>query len=79
MPFTLAHPIAALPLWLASRKRLNLLGLMVGTIVQNAVPGEEIAAIVVRAIIGLISGSFVGLGFWAIGFWWAIDRGCGSG
>jgi hypothetical protein len=35
MPFTLAHPIAALPLWLGSRKRLNLMGLMVGTIVPD--------------------------------------------
>jgi hypothetical protein len=35
MPFTLAHPIAALPLWQLSGKRLNLLGLMVGTIVPD--------------------------------------------
>jgi Domain of unknown function (DUF4184) len=35
MPFTLAHPIAALPLWLVSRKRLNIMGLMVGTIVPD--------------------------------------------
>jgi hypothetical protein len=35
MPFTLAHPIAALPLWLGSGKRLNLMGLMVGTIVPD--------------------------------------------
>jgi Domain of unknown function (DUF4184) len=35
MPFTLAHPIAALPLWQASRQRLNLLGLMVGSIVPD--------------------------------------------
>jgi hypothetical protein len=35
MPFTLAHPIAALPLWQLSQKRLNLLGLMVGTIVPD--------------------------------------------
>jgi Domain of unknown function (DUF4184) len=35
MPFTLAHPIAALPLWLGSQKRLNLMGLMVGTIVPD--------------------------------------------
>jgi Domain of unknown function (DUF4184) len=35
MPFTLAHPIAALPLWRASRKRLNLLGVIVGTIVPD--------------------------------------------
>jgi Domain of unknown function (DUF4184) len=35
MPFTLAHPIAAYPLWQLSRKRLNLLGLMVGTIVPD--------------------------------------------
>jgi hypothetical protein len=35
MPFTLAHPIAALPLWKLSQKRLNLLGLMVGAIVPD--------------------------------------------
>jgi Domain of unknown function (DUF4184) len=35
MPFTLAHPIAILPLWLVSRKQLNLLALMVGTIVPD--------------------------------------------
>ncbi len=35
MPFTLAHPIAAYPLWQLSQKRLNLLGLMVGTIVPD--------------------------------------------
>jgi hypothetical protein len=35
MPFTFAHPIAALPLWQLSGKRLNLLGLMVGTIVPD--------------------------------------------
>jgi Domain of unknown function (DUF4184) len=56
MPFTLAHPIVALPLWKLSQKRLNLLGLMVGTIV-------------VRVIIGAISGNFVGMGLYAIGFW----------
>jgi Domain of unknown function (DUF4184) len=35
MPFTLAHPIVALPLWQLSRQRLNLLGLMVGAIVPD--------------------------------------------
>ncbi len=35
MPFTLAHPIAALPLWLGFRKRLDLTGLMVGAIVPD--------------------------------------------
>jgi Domain of unknown function (DUF4184) len=35
MPFTLAHPIAAYPLWKLSRQRLNLLGLIVGTIVPD--------------------------------------------
>jgi Domain of unknown function (DUF4184) len=35
MPFTLAHPIAALPIWELSQKRLNLLGLMVGSIVPD--------------------------------------------
>jgi Domain of unknown function (DUF4184) len=35
MPFTLAHPIGTLPLWYASRQRLNLLGLMVGSVVPD--------------------------------------------
>jgi hypothetical protein len=38
-------------------------------IVRDATPGEGVAAIGVRAIIGAISGSFVGLGLYAIGFW----------
>jgi hypothetical protein len=42
-------------------------------IVRNATPGEGIAAIGVRAIIGAIAGSFVGMGLWAIGFWWVYD------
>jgi hypothetical protein len=36
-------------------------------IVRDAMPGEAIAAIGVREMIGLISGSFVGLGLWSIG------------
>jgi Domain of unknown function (DUF4184) len=49
-------------------------GLMMGfAIVRNATPGEGIAAIGVRAIIGAIAGSFVGMGLWAIGFWWVYD------
>jgi Domain of unknown function (DUF4184) len=45
-------------------------GLMMGfAIVRDATPGEGIAAIGVRGIIGLISGTFVGMGLWAIGFW----------
>jgi Domain of unknown function (DUF4184) len=35
MPFTLAHPAATLPLWYASRQRLNLLALMVGSVVPD--------------------------------------------
>ena len=30
MPYTLAHPAAALPLWCASRKRLRLAALVIG-------------------------------------------------
>jgi Domain of unknown function (DUF4184) len=42
--------------------------LMMGwAIVRDAIPGEGMAAIGVRAIIGAISGSFVGLGLYAIG------------
>lgn len=35
MPFTLAHPIAALPLWWGSRHRLDLPALMVGSLVPD--------------------------------------------
>jgi len=35
MPFTLAHPIAALPLWWGSRQRLDLPALMVGSLVPD--------------------------------------------
>jgi hypothetical protein len=49
--------------------------LMMGlAIVWDAIPGEGMAAIVVRAIIGAISGSFVGLGLYAIGFWMTFDQ-----
>ncbi len=48
--------------------------LMVWAIVRDATPGEGMAAIVVRAIIGAISGSFVGMLLYAIGFWVGRDR-----
>ena len=35
MPFTLAHPVAALPLWWGSRQRLDLPALMVGSLVPD--------------------------------------------
>lgn len=35
MPFTLAHPIATAPIWLGSRKRLNLPGLMIGAMIPD--------------------------------------------
>ena len=35
MPFTLAHPIAALPLWWGSRRRLDLPALMVGAAIPD--------------------------------------------
>jgi Domain of unknown function (DUF4184) len=44
--------------------------LMMGfAIVRDATPGEGMAAIVVRAMIGAIAGSFVGCVMYAIGFW----------
>ncbi len=48
--------------------------LMVWAIVRDATPGEGMAAIVVRAIIGAISGSFVGVVLYAVGFWVGGDR-----
>jgi hypothetical protein len=35
MPFTFAHPIAAAPIWLISRRRLHLPGLMIGTMMPD--------------------------------------------
>ena len=35
MPFTLAHPIAATPIWLFSKKRLDLPSLFVGSIIPD--------------------------------------------
>lgn len=35
MPFTLAHPIAAAPIWFLSKKRLNLPGLLVGAMIPD--------------------------------------------
>ena len=35
MPFTLAHPIAAAPIWLCSKKRLDLPSLLVGSMIPD--------------------------------------------
>jgi hypothetical protein len=35
MPFTLAHPIAAAPIWFGSNRRLHLPGLLVGSLVPD--------------------------------------------
>jgi Domain of unknown function (DUF4184) len=35
MPFTLAHPIAILPIWLGSRKQLHLPGLILGAMIPD--------------------------------------------
>lgn len=35
MPFTLAHPIAAAPIWLCSNKRLDLPGLLIGSMIPD--------------------------------------------
>lgn len=35
MPFTLAHPIAAAPVWLCSKRKLNLPGLLVGSMIPD--------------------------------------------
>jgi Domain of unknown function (DUF4184) len=35
MPFTLAHPIAILPIWLVSRHRLHLPGLILGSMIPD--------------------------------------------
>jgi hypothetical protein len=35
MPFTFAHPIAAAPIWLISRRRLHLPGLMMGALMPD--------------------------------------------
>lgn len=35
MPFTLAHPIAAAPIWLLSQRKLDLLALAIGTMIPD--------------------------------------------
>lgn len=35
MPFTLAHPIAAAPIWLLSKRKLDLLALAIGTMIPD--------------------------------------------
>ncbi len=35
MPFTLAHPIAAAPIWLCSKRRLDLPSLLVGSMIPD--------------------------------------------
>lgn len=35
MPFTIAHPIAAAPIWLLSKRKLNLLAIAIGTMIPD--------------------------------------------
>ena len=35
MPFTIAHPIAAAPIWLLSKRKLDLLALAIGTMIPD--------------------------------------------
>jgi hypothetical protein len=78
MPFTIAHPIAAAPIWLLSiRWKLLATGCIFLTscifalIAVNLHLAEDgsFYGIVVRAVIGSISGLFIGCLFYSAAFW----------
>lgn len=57
MPFTIAHSIAAAPIWLLSKRKLDLLALMIGTIIPDL--QYFIALKPVRAIGHSLPGVFI--------------------